>query len=177
LRSPFLNSPASGEAILKSKKPSEKLFIPVKIIFFRTFIFMLLLIWCIGFIPGIFLKLSENLIVLLPVLKKIYAGVCYQDPEKTFTLFGMQLLVCTRCTGIYLGAAALSIISVFYKKIRCDKNYLLLGLAAIITDKVLYNSGVFYYSRYFSFATGFFFGSAAFIYILIILENEFFIKE
>lgn len=31
--------------------------------------------------------------------------VCHQKPERSFHLWGAQLPVCARCTGIYLGAA------------------------------------------------------------------------
>jgi len=33
------------------------------------------------------------------------AAVCHQKPERSFHLWGAQLPVCARCTGIYLGAA------------------------------------------------------------------------
>jgi uncharacterized membrane protein len=38
--------------------------------------------------------------------------VCHQRPDRSFHLAGMQLPVCARCTGIYAGAALLSLLSV-----------------------------------------------------------------
>jgi len=35
--------------------------------------------------------------------------VCHQRPERSFHVFGVQMPVCARCTGIYLGAAAAAI--------------------------------------------------------------------
>ena len=35
--------------------------------------------------------------------------VCHQKPERSFYLWATQLPVCARCTGIYLGAAAMVI--------------------------------------------------------------------
>jgi uncharacterized membrane protein len=40
----------------------------------------------------------------------IGAVVCHQLPERSFHLWGSQLPVCARCTGIYLGAAAAALL-------------------------------------------------------------------
>ena len=35
-----------------------------------------------------------------------FAIVCHQRPERSFWIFGDEMAVCSRCLGIYLGAAA-----------------------------------------------------------------------
>jgi uncharacterized membrane protein len=115
--------------------------------------------------------------VFSPVLKKIYSTVCYQNDLKTYTIFGKKLLVCIRCTGIYSGALFFSFILLFIKKIKVGEGLFLASLSAMISDVILCSTGLFYYSKYFAFMTGFFFGSIAFLYIFIILENEFFEKD
>jgi hypothetical protein len=37
--------------------------------------------------------------------------VCHQRPERSFSLFGAQLPVCARCTGIYAGAALTAVVA------------------------------------------------------------------
>ena len=37
--------------------------------------------------------------------------ICHQRTERSFHLMGVQLPVCARCTGIYLGAAASAIVA------------------------------------------------------------------
>lgn len=145
-----------------------------EITFFRIILFFVLLFWCIGFSLKSIFPHSIEVMIFSPVLKKIYSSVCYQDEFKTFTVSGEKLFVCIRCTGIYLGALIFSFIAIFLKRIRINKKLFLAGLSAVIADVVIYSSGIFNYSKYFAFVTGVFFGSAAFLYILIILESEFF---
>jgi hypothetical protein len=44
------------------------------------------------------------------VVYRIGSLICHQRPERSFSLFGAQLPVCARCTGIYAGAALMAII-------------------------------------------------------------------
>jgi uncharacterized membrane protein len=92
-------------------------------------------------------------------------------------MFGKKLFVCIRCTGIYLGALLFSFILIFSKTLKVGRGLFLASLSAMISDIILYSTGIFNYSKYFAFMTGFFFGSIAFLYIFNILENEFFVKE
>ena len=148
-----------------------------RISFFRPALFLILSIWCIGFSLNIIFPHSAEVLIFSPVLKKFYSSICHQDDLKTFSVSGEKLFVCIRCTRIYLGALVFSFISIFLKRIRISKKLFSAGLSAIIADVIIYNSGIFNYSKYFAFVTGFFFGSVAFLYILIILETEFFNKK
>jgi hypothetical protein len=49
------------------------------------------------------------------VVYRIGSVVCHQRPERSFHLFAVQMPVCARCTGIYVGAALMAIGMVFHK--------------------------------------------------------------
>jgi uncharacterized membrane protein len=161
----------------KSKNVQSQLTFNYKFTLFRIILFFVLLSWCIGFSLKSIFPDSAEVIIFSPVLKKIYSSVCYQDELKTFTVSGEKLFVCIRCTGIYIGALIFSFISIFLRQNRTSKKLFLAGLSAVIADVILYSSGIFNYSKYFAFVTGFFFGSVAFLYILNILETEFFSEK
>jgi uncharacterized membrane protein len=50
--------------------------------------------------------LTHGIPVLGLSLERGFAIVCHQRPERSFLLFGSTVAVCSRCFGIYLGAAA-----------------------------------------------------------------------
>src|SRR5471030_835583 len=66
------------------------------------------------------------LIVAAPILPAPIAGtlyalgsiICHQRPERSFHLFGAQLPVWARCTGIYAGAALGSAAAAFSARMR-----------------------------------------------------------
>jgi len=54
--------------------------------------------------------------------------LCHQKPERSFHLWAQQLPVCARCTGIYLGAAAMAIVGTVEQPFRAAR-----GLKACAT--------------------------------------------
>jgi uncharacterized membrane protein len=34
----------------------------------------------------------------------LFSGICHQIPERSFFIFGYQMPLCARCTGIFLGS-------------------------------------------------------------------------
>jgi uncharacterized membrane protein len=51
-----------------------------------------------------------SLYAFAAVVYAIGTVVCHQRPERSFHLWGAQLPVCARCTGIYLAAAMTSVV-------------------------------------------------------------------
>jgi hypothetical protein len=47
--------------------------------------------------------------------------VCHQLPARSFRLFAVQMPVCARCTGIYLGAAMAALVATTWRGARLDK--------------------------------------------------------
>ena len=96
----------------------------------------------------------------------IYSHVCHQNPEKTISINGHSLLVCSRCAGIYIGSlvSALILLVVPFIKVNNIK-YLIFASLPMFIDVILYSIGVYTYSKTIALFSGFLFGIAGIIYI------------
>ncbi len=140
-------------------------------LFLRIIIFFLILIWCLGFLSPIFFKELNYLVITYPFSKRIYSIVCHQITSKTFIINGERLLVCARCSGIYIGALFSSLISLFYSsKIIKNINLFLYSIILLTLDVFFSSAGIYHYSKLLAFLTGIFFGSVSFLYILNAIE-------
>jgi len=72
-------------------------------------------------------------------LQRGFALVCHQQPDRSFNLFGGAVAVCTRCLGIYLGAAAGSLVGVLP---RAAWRWLIVAVAINILDWLAESSGM-----------------------------------
>jgi len=142
-------------------------------IFLRICLFVIAFIWCVGFISPVFFKSINILAASYPFTKRIYSIVCHQIGAKTFSINNNNFLVCARCTGIYSGALIASLASLFYLSFNPRNNNLLLySLIPLLLDVLFTTAGLYHYSKILAMATGLFFGSVSFTYILNILENN-----
>jgi len=132
---------------------------------FKILILLFILFWFIGifFLP--LFQFLEKTVFIFPFLKDLYGNVCHQEIAKTLHINGYALLVCARCTGIYLGAFIFSIISLAVtKKFYQNKILLPAVVTIVIIDVLLSTFGFVVYSKISAFATGFLLGSVSFIY-------------
>lgn len=64
-------------------------------------------------------------------LQRGFALVCHQQSERSFVLFGGSMAVCARCLGIYLGAAAGSLLRISR---QVAERWLIVALALNFVD-------------------------------------------
>ncbi len=138
---------------------------------FKILVSVLLLLWILG-IALLPLFHKSQLIILFPFLKKIYSEFCHQVNYKTINIFGYSLLVCSRCTGIYTGAFISSIALIFMKKnFELNKKLFYTVAIVLLLDVLCSTIGIYDYSKTIAFATGLFFGSVVFAYILTLIDK------
>jgi uncharacterized membrane protein len=128
-------------------------------------LFILLLIWCFGYMIEFFIPVSNKLVYLIPFLKNNYSLVCHQDSHKLIRIGVYSMLVCARCAGIYSGAFLVSFISIFVvKPIIIPAKILFLSAVPMLFDVIATTAGIYYYSKTAAFLTGILFGVVSFLY-------------
>jgi uncharacterized membrane protein len=74
------------------------------------------------------------------ILYRVFALVCHQMPERSFSGFGFALPVCMRCTGVYVGFALGWLLSVRLPAMR--RNWFIAALAPLAFDWALGVTGL-----------------------------------
>lgn len=133
-----------------------------------------LTVWCTGFLlPICFPEIVGNNI-FYQFLKLCYSNVCHQSKAASFYINDNYLLVCARCSGIYLGAF-LVLIPISFKKsfFKLSIKPLIVFSIPMILDALAVRLGIYTYSKFNAFITGVLFGSIIIIYIFELLINNF----
>lgn len=144
----------------------------------KLLLFFLVFVWVIGIFIEFFIPIFDNLSYLYPYLTVLYSHVCHQQPEKILSINGQSLLVCSRCSGIYLGSFISTIILFFLPSLQIKKiKFLIFAVIPMLIDVILYSIGVYSYSKEVALFSGILFGIAGIIYIyngfrLLLLEKR-----
>ena len=144
-------------------------------IFLRLFLLTILSIWILGFIHPSAISQKNSFIHYL--LSRIYSGVCHQETGKCFMIADQSMFVCARCTGIYLGALMVGLITFNYKIRRFGLNILLVALVPLFIDVFFTSFGIYTYSKFIALLTGLIFGSVVYLFLIDELENYFSTKS
>ena len=137
----------------------------------RIIIFLSLAIWCLGFTYASLFPKSQ-MVILYPLLKQVYSTVCHQIPYKSIEVNGINFLVCARCSGIYFGGLLISMFFLFsFRNYSLKVSYLFIAAIPMLTDVILYSTGVYAYSKIIALVTGFIFGFVVVSFILSSIEK------
>lgn len=144
----------------------------------KFLILIALILWSAGFLFPLFFYKTENYSLFEFLLKKIYGFVCIQEEQKTMDIMGSKLLVCARCTGIYIGGLFTALFLLLKNISAGNKKYLIIIAVAVnLTDFLFVSSGVYNYSKLLSFIAGTVFGSVVIIFIFDELNKYSFEKK
>jgi uncharacterized membrane protein len=101
---------------------------------------------------------------------RAFSYLCHQLPERSFYLAGHQFAVCARCTGLYVGFAAASLVYPLVRSLkRTDtpaRRWLLLAAAPMAIDVGLDLLGVWKNTHSSRLMTGLLLGSVAAFYVI-----------
>lgn len=94
------------------------------------------------------------------VIYIFFSPVCHQEPERSFALMGLALPVCHRCSGIYLGLLAGSLIPNpwIHRSTAARRRWILATAVPLVLDALLPYSGLWNNTDISRFATGLLFG-------------------
>ena len=144
-----------------------------RVILINIFLVFVLTAWCAGFLLPLYLPEIAGNNLFYQFFKLCYSHVCHQNEEASFYINGSHILVCARCSGIYLGALVVLILLLFK---RTGMNLSLLPLLLfsfpLIIDAVAVRLHIYTYSKFNAFITGILFGSIFIIYIFETIINS-----
>ena len=144
-----------------------------KSVYIKTFLVLLLLIWCAGIFSPVLFRTAQSKLFSDLYLPRIYSLVCHREDSKSFFVEGNKLEVCARCTGIYAGALLFSIVALVRKIRPRTKKLLYAAFVLMAADVLSYSIGIYSYSKWIALITGLILGSVSILYIFDGIEEYF----
>ena len=121
-------------------------------------------------IVGAPLAQAKGIGVISVPLYQAFSHVCHQAPERSFFLAGNQFAVCSRCTGLYFGFAALVILYPLFTSLRRtqtpERKWLFIAAVPLAIDFGLGLFGVWDNTHWSRFITGALLGGTAVLYVM-----------
>jgi uncharacterized membrane protein len=71
-----------------------------------------------------------------------FASLCHQRPERTLTLLGTPMVVCSRCAGLYGGAALGALIALPARLVRHGKAFVVASVVLAAGDVLTQDLGL-----------------------------------
>lgn len=99
-------------------------------------------------------------------LQPVFHSFCHQIPERTLSVMGNPMVVCSRCAGIYGGVALAALMPTMPFLIRRGRTWVIVALVVMVLDVLLQDLGAHAPSHPLRLATGFLVGwtAAAFLF-------------
>jgi uncharacterized membrane protein len=101
---------------------------------------------------------------------RAFSYVCHQIPERSFFIAGHPFAVCARCTGLYAGFAAATIVYPLIRSLRQTeapaRKWLFLAAAPLALDFAVGYFGIWANTHLSRFATGALLGAVSVFYVL-----------
>jgi len=135
---------------------------------------LLLLCWTAGFLFPVLLPSFAGKQIINQLLNYNYSLVCHQSESSLIKFGDAHLLVCARCTGLYLGALLMAILMLFnLLKLKLSLIPLIMLSAPLVVDAFAVRLNIYSYSNTIAFITGLLCGAIVTFYILDAIENSF----
>jgi len=108
--------------------------------YFAILAIIFILVCIILITPALFL-INPELTPLTESITAIFRIICHQQPERSYYIYGHQLPVCARCTGIYTGLLTGCLLYPLFKRVSSikipDIKYLVLFLVPFLFDGIM----------------------------------------
>ncbi|HEX7296329.1 MAG TPA: DUF2085 domain-containing protein [Pyrinomonadaceae bacterium] len=104
------------------------------------------------------------------VIYQAFGFLCHQLPERSFFIDGHKFAVCSRCSGLYLGATVTLLFYPLLRSLRVaqtpDRKWLFGAAVPLFVDFFLTFVGIWENTHTTRFVTGFLFGSVVVFYVI-----------
>ncbi len=125
----------------------------------RTFLILIWGLLCLSIVAAPYLA-AHHCPAVAAFLYFFYSPVCHQLPGRSFKLMGASWAVCQRCSGIYFGLLAGSLLPAFNGALPPLRRTLVLAATApLALDALLPMIGIWISSPASRFSTGLLFGT------------------